>query len=1010
MQNKGFVKVFAVLLTLVCLFYMSFTFVTRYYDNKAATEANGDPLREAEILDSLSTKKVWLGYTLKQCREREIGLGLDLKGGMTVMLEIDAAAVLQSLANTDDPQFQEAIKQTVEENTKGTSKDFVSLFVEKYESINKDARLVDIFGSGSLKEPIEKINKDKNKVTNAQIKSVLDEEMQSVASNSFQILTTRIDRYGVVAPNIQKLNNRAERILVELPGIKEPERVKKLLQGNANLEFWRVFDRGAAISDLAYVNEESAKRLDRTTAAPVVADSTATAANDSTTVEPDSAKQAAPQLAATETADKDKLSKTLFEMLKVEAPVSGAVIGLANRNDTAAINEILYKFRDSYPIDLKFAWGFKAFSTDNMDKEVKAEYEKAIEAVFGQPYNEETYFELYALRGVGTKKGPTLEGDVITSARVDLDPQKGYQVSMQMNSKGTTQWSAITEDAMQKKEAVAILLDGYVYSAPNVQSKIDGGSSVITGNFTVQEARDLENVLKSGKMKAGIRIVQEDIVGPSLGQEAIQAGVVSFIIALVVLLTYIFLMYGFIPGLIANGALLVNIFFTIGILASFRAVLTLPGIAGLVLSLAMSVDANVLIYERTKEELRAGKNVKNAIMDGYKHAFSAIFDGNLTSIITAAILIYFGSGPIRGFATTLLIGIIASFFTAVYLTRVVYDYFLSRGKFGNLTFVTAISKNFLTNTKIQFLKLHKQAFILSGVILALGVVSLFTLKLNQGIDFTGGRNYIVQFEQNVKTSDVEKALTAEFEESGALIRVITMGSDKQRITTNYKIDASNPEQVELEIREKFNNALKGYIAEGQTINDYIQSVQVVGPSVAEDLIKSSFIAVILAIICMGLYILIRFRDMAFSVGTIVAVAHDAFFVIVMYSFLYKIMPFSMEIDQTFIAAILTVVGYSINDKVVIFDRIREIRKNYPTRPIGETVNEALNSTISRTFNTSFSTFLVVLCIFIFGGDTIRSFTFAMLIGVVISTYSSLFTATPIAYEMLKNKFEKKKAK
>ena len=966
MQNKGFVKVFAVLLTLVCLYYLSFTFVTNHYENKAKEYANGDLKLETQYLDSLATENVYLGYTLKECREKEIGLGLDLKGGMNVILEIDAAAVLRSLGNEDDPQFLQALSQATEENRKGSNKDYISLFIEKYQAINPSSKLAGVFSS-KLRDKISPTD-DNNKV-----RSVLVDELQSVADNSFNVLRTRIDRFGVVAPNIQKLD-RAERILIELPGIKEPERVKKLLQGSANLEFWKTYSIAEA--------EQYLMDLDRKTS-DMLALAGKSVKNDSITSDSLDVIEST-NLGYTKSFTSYFAKPEQLQNPKQEYMVGGAAVALVHMNDTAAVNVIINKYKDLYPSDLKFGWGFKA-----VDKR-------------------ESFYQLYTLRGDGTKKGPALDGDVIVGAKADqVERGSAWGVSMQMNSAGAKRWATITGVEAEKKEktgtpgAIAIVLDGYVYSAPSVQNKIEGGNSQITGNFTIEEAKDLENVLKSGKMKAGVRIVQEDIVGPSLGQEAINAGVISFIIALIVLMIYMCVAYGIIPGMIANGALLLNLFFTLGVLASFHAVMTLPGIAGLVLTLAMAVDANVLIYERTREELRAGKNVRNAVLDGYKHAFSAIFDANVTSIITGAILIYFGTGPIRGFATTLIIGISASFFTAVFMTRLVYEYAFSKGKFMNLTFCTSVTKDLLINTKFNFLGMSKKAFAISGAIVIAGIVSLFTLGLNNGIDFTGGRNYIVRFDNPVKTSDMEQTLAPVFE--GSTVRVITIGSSNQvRITTNYKIEDGN-DNVELEIRDKLNTALKSYMSAGSNIDSYIQSSQKVGPSIADDLKTAAVGAVLAAIICMALYILIRFRDVAFSVGTLVAVAHDAVMVIFIYSFFHKIMPFSMEVDQTFIAAILTVVGYSINDKVVIFDRVREFRHLYPKRDTFTIVNESLNTTLTRTINTTLSSLLVVFCIFLLGGDTIRSFTFAMFIGIFFGSYSSVFIATPIAYNMLKKK-------
>lgn len=994
MQNKGFVTVFAILLAVVCCFYLSFSYVTRQYDQKAVDYATGYASKEAEVntalydhvysekysyfLDSISEKRVWmtfswlanlginvdnLGYTLKECQAKEIGLGLDLKGGMSVIVELDVAAVLRSLGNVDNTQFTEALNEASVENSKGSGKDYITLFVEKFKAKNGEGKLGAIFAN-KLKDTdgdrsITATDKDEVVI------SALRAELQSAADNSFTVLRRRIDGFGVVAPNIQKLDKRAERIMIELPGIKEPERVRKLLQGNANLEFWKTYDASQLQSTLSDLDRLSSEALAQTT----VSDSTST----------DSLSLAKPQQGNL------KFKKSFLANFAVGG--GGAIVGLVNKSDTAAVNDILHRYSHAYSSDLKFAWAFKA-QTDTLGRSLIA---------------------LYSLRGDGTKKGPALTGDVVKTASADQSHRgSAWEVGMQMDSQGSIKWAQIT--GAEKGRSIAIVLDGYVYSAPNVNDKIEGGRSSITGNFTVEEAKDLENVLKSGKMRAGVRIIQEDIVGPSLGQEAIDSGLLSFALALLIVMVYMCVAYGIIPGLVANGALLLNLFITMAALASIGAVMTLPGLTGLVLSLGMAVDANVLIYERTKEELRAGKNVKTAIADGYKHAFSAIFDSNLTSIITAAILIKYGTGAIQGFATTLIIGIAASFFTAVYLTRLFYTLMIEKGKFRNLTFVTPLTKNLFVNTNINFLGMTKKATILTVACLALGAISIFFVNgLNSGIDFTGGRNYTVRFDKSVSTAEIEKLLAPEFD--GA-VRVISSGSaqattssSQVRVTTNYKI-ADESSDVEAEIKGKMATALKDYIAPGKTINDYVLSSQKVGGSIADDMKADAFLAVGLAVLCMALYILFRFRDVAFSVGTFVAVAHDAIMVVFFYSLLYKIMPFSMEVDQSFIAAVLTVVGYSINDKVVIFDRIRELRNMYPKRAITETINESLNSTLGRTINTSFSTLLGVLCIFLLGGDTIRSFTFAIFIGIVIGTYSSLFVATPITWGMLRGKERK----
>lgn len=980
MQNKGFIVTFAILLSLVCAYYLSFSFVTRKYDQKAVEYATEYADAHAEVntelhdqlynqeyygyLDSMSTERVWLnfgsdslGYTLKECREKEIGLGLDLKGGMSVIVEVDAGAVLLSLGDEDNAAFMTAIKEASVENRVSGTRDYITTFVDKFQSTNGKDKLAGIFSS-KLKDQIKPTDNDSKVIT------VLKAELESVAENSFNVLRTRIDRYGVVAPNIQKLDNRAERIMIELPGIKEPDRVRKLLQGSANLEFWKTYN-----PDEIYGFIEDADRLsaaDLAVAKGLKTDSTVTASD---------------SLKVPVELGFEKSLKAYF----AGGSMGGATIGLVNKIDTAAVNRILYKYKDvaNFPSALKFGWGFKAEDS------------------------KESLFALYCLKGDGPKKGAALDGESVISAKAEQGQHgTAWVVGMSMNSTGTQHWAAITGSEIGK--SIAIVLDGAVYSAPNVNNKIENGSSQITGKFTAEDAKDLENVLKSGKMKAGVRIVQEDVVGPSLGQEAISAGIISFLLALVVLMTYMCLVYGLTPGMVANTALLLNMFFTLGVLSAFGAVMTLPGITGLVLTLAMAIDANVLIYERTREELRAGKNVQTALMDGYKHAFSAIFDANMAHIIACIILIYFGTGAVKGFATTLMIGVIASFFTAIFMTRMFYDVMLTKGYFRNLTFTTVISKNLFVNTKINFLGMTKKAYFVSIAIIIAGLLSLFVFNgLYKGIDFTGGRNYLVRFETMVNANDVEKALIPEFE--GSMVHVLTSGSASQsatssqvRITTNYKTDDSS-DAVDAEIKGKMTNALKSFLPEGATIEQYVQSSQHVGPSVADDLKTSATIAVILSVVCMALYILLRFRDLAFSVGTLIAVAHDALMVILLYSLLYKIMPFSMEIDQAFIAAVLTVIGYSINDKVVIFDRIRELRNLYPKRDVTLSINEALNSTLGRTINTSLSSVLVVLCIFILGGDTIRSFTFAMLIGIIIGTYSSVFVATPIAWQMLKKK-------
>lgn len=999
MQNKGFVKVFAVLLTLVCMFYLSFSFVTRHYNSKAAEYAGGDPVKESSYLDSLSTQKVWLGYTLKECREMEISLGLDLKGGMNVVLELNVADVIRSLSNNNqDENFNKALDLAYE-NQATSQKDFIDLFAEEYKKLDNGARLSAIFSTFELKDKITPQSSD------AQVIAVLKEELKSAIDNSFNVLRTSIDRFGVVSPNIQRLET-AGRILVELPGVKEPERVRKLLQGSANLEFWETYNLPEIYQQLVAADNMLATILKSDDTAAVGSDTTAIEATEEvvadnaaaeTTNDADSllAKigEDKPEAQAAKSMEEFAKQHPLFAVLQINqyngqlAP--GPVVGIADKKDIAKINEYLNmkQVKDILPRNLSLKWGVKAID------------------------EKEQYFYLYAIKMTNRDGTPALGGDVVTDANADFVQQAGrseQQVSMTMNAEGAKAWARLTKENIGK--AVAIVLDDMVYSAPNVQVEITGGRSQITGHFTPEEAKDLANVLKSGKMAASVHIVQEDVVGPSLGQEAINSGVISFVLALILLMFYMCAFYGVLPGLIADGALVLNIFFTMGILASFQAVLTLPGIAGMVLTLGMAVDANVLIYERTKEELRAGKSLNKAIADGYSNAFSAIFDSNLTSIITGVVLFYFGTGPIRGFATTMIIGLFASFLTAVFLTRIVYEALLAKDKLKNVTFTTSITKDLLTNPKINFLAARKVGYLIPAGIIVLGAISMSTIGLNNGIDFTGGRNYVIRFAQDVKTDEVRNLLDAQLDGSVSVIQIGT--PDQVRVSTNYKIEDNDP-AIDQEIENKLFEGVKSLLPEGTTLaqftDQYIQSSQKVGPSMADDIKNAAFLAVVFAMFCMAAYILLRFRDISFSVGAFASVAVTTLCIISFYTLLWKVLPFSMEVDQTFIAAILTIIGYSINDTVVVFDRIRETIGLYPKRDRYQVINDALNSTLSRTFNTSLTTLVVVLCIFILGGATIRSFTFAILLGIIIGTYSTLFVATPIAYELQKKKINKKAA-
>ena len=989
MQNKGFVKVFAFLLTLACIFYLSFSFVTRYQMNKAQE----DPRGAAHYLDSMQNQKVWLGvYTLKQCREMEIGLGLDLKGGMNVILEVSVPDVVKALAdNKPDEAFNKAVAEAAKKQITSQD-DFITLFVREYKRLVPDGKLAELFATQQLKDKVNTRSSD------AEVERVLRQEVQVAIDNSYNVLRTRIDRFGVVQPNIQALEGTMGRIMVELPGIKEPERVRNLLQGSANLEFWETYEAKDIVPVLVSADERARVLMSGATDS-VATETVATAGNETAAV---SSKDSLAAVLKGETpvvsAADEKQMRREHPLLSVFQPNQsgvGAIVGYADYKDTAQINKVLNMsaVKEIMPRDLKLMWGVKA---SEMDKSGRI-------------------FELYAIRSTERNGRAPLEGDVITDARNSYDQFNKPCVTMSMNTDGSRRWAALTKKNIGKE--IAIVLDGYVYSAPRVNSEITGGNSEITGNFTLEMTKDLANVLKSGKMPAPARIVQEDIVGPSLGQQSINQGLVSFIVALIALMAYLCVMYGFIPGMVANGALIFNFFFTLGILTSFQAALTLSGIAGMVLSLAMAVDANVLIYERTKEELRAGKAMKEAVSAGYSGAFSAIFDSNLTSIITGVILFYFGTGPIRGFATTLIIGILCSFFTAVFMTRLVYEHYLKKDKWQHLTFCTKVSKNLFQNVHYNFMGIIKRSFTVWGILLLICIVSFFTRGLSQSIDFTGGRNFVVQFDKVVQPETVRDLFDAKV--GDANVQAIALGTDGKRIRvmTNYRIAEDDP-KVDAEVESLLYTALKdgNLVPEGVTLEQFIDrdnqegcsiiSSQKVGPSVADDMKTSAVWAVVFALIAIGLYILIRFNNIAYSIGATVALAIDAVLVIGAYSLFYGILPFSLDVDQTFIGAVLTIIGYSINDKVVIFDRVREFSHLYPTRERAKMFNDALNTTLARTLNTGQSTLIVLLIIIIWGGDSIRSFSFAMILGVVIGTFSSLFVAAPVAYLLLGNKMPK----
>ena len=1012
MQNKGLVITLAACLALVSAFYLSFSFVTSSYDKKAAEYAQGDAAKEYQYLDSVAGEKVWFGYTLKECREKELNLGLDLKGGMNVTMEVSVSDIIRALSGYNTTEnFTQAIA-LANEKQKFSGADYLTLFFESFYELDPNAQLASVFSTFELKDKVSLTS------TNAEVEKVVREEVEGAINNSFNVLRTRIDRFGVVQPNIQKLAQTG-RILIELPGIKEPERVRKLLQGSANLEFWETYDLAEILPQLSQINTEIAKANASTEAAQaeveevevveeVVADDV-DALVDGLAAADSLAQLEADQKAAFEEYKKNNPLFAIMQMSVNQAGQAyrGPVVGTAHYTDTAKVMAMLNSqvAKAVLPRELKLCWTVKA-----------------VDAA-------EAYYQLVALKSQ-TNGRPSLEGDVITDARADFGQTSAYaNVSMTMNAEGARDWQRITRDNIGK--SIAIVLDGYVYSFPTVQNEIAGGSSQITGNFTVEEAKDLANTLNSGKMPAPARIIQEDVVGPSLGKEAITAGMWSFVLGFILIMLYMICYYGFTAGMIANFALLCNVFLLAGILSSFSAVLTLPGIAGIVLTMGMAVDANVLIYERIREERRAGKNLRRAIEDGFNGAISAIVDSNVTSFLTGAILAIFGTGPIKGFAVTYMIGIVSSFLTAVFVCRLLLEAYAKRENAKELNFTTKLMQNFLQNTKVNFIGGRKVTYIISGVIVVLGALALnphFFGKLNLGIDFSGGRNYIVRFAQDVNTEEVNASLDNVFmaakaelndEESFAL-NVITIGDANQvRISTNYLIN-DNSENVEETIEALLYEGCKPFLAEDITLEQFksteinpevgIMQSQKVGPAVADDITQSAIWAVLAALLGIFLYVLIRFRNVAFSVGALVGLAHDALFVLGAYALLWKVMPFSMEIDQSFIAAILTIIGYSINDTVVVFDRVREYKGLYPKRELISNINNALNDTLSRTFSTSMSTFVVLLAIFCFGGETIRGFVFALMLGVIIGTYSTLCVATPLAYdiqEAMRRRKEKK---
>ena len=992
MQNKGFVKFLAVALTLICLFYLSFGFVTKYVEDKAAKMGE----QEAELyLDSLNSTPFYLGnYTLKDCRETGIGLGLDLKGGMNVILEVSVPEVVKTLADhKTDEAFLKSVSEAAKEAQESQS-DFITLFVKAYKKNAPGKPLATIFATQQLKGKVNTNSSD------AEVEKVLRESVDEAVDNSFLVLRTRIDRFGVVQPNIQKIEGQSGRIMVELPGIKEPERVRKLLQGSANLEFWETYDAPQVAPYLSQLN--AALRNGGVVATDSVqADTTAVAETEQVEEKVDSSKNATSVLAqvnkgdeaavASKATEAAKKENPLFAMLQPTGAQRGCMVGLAQALDTAEINALLNSevAKQIFPADLSLKWGVKS-----MDKAGKI-------------------FELYAIRTTGQNGRAPLEGEVVTEAKDEFDQYGNPVVTMKMNTEGARKWAALTEANVN--HCVAVVLDNLVYSAPNVMNKIDGGNTQISGNFTTTETKDLANVLQSGKMPAPASIIQEDIVGPTLGAQSIQAGFISCIVAFIVLMLYMVLMYGVREGMVANCALILNFFFTFGILTSLGAALTMSGIAGMVLTLGMAVDANVLIYERTKEEMRSGKNISAAVAAGYSNAFSAIFDSNVTTILTGVILYNFGTGPIKGFATTLIIGIVCSFFTAVWLTRIAYEHFLNRGKWQDLTFTTKFSQNMMKGTKYNFMGNYKKSFVAFGVFLVIVLASFAIRGLSQSIDFTGGRNYKVEFVKQVEPEAVKAAIVKQFEannKDGEAINVtvIAIGTEGNnvRVSTNFNIN-DNSSAADAQIESLLYQAFvdggmvdktvteEAFLDRDNRAGGSIVSSQKVGPAIASDILRGAVLSVLFAIVVIFVYILIRFRNVAYSVGSIVALTLDTVLVIGMFSLCYGWIGFSLEVDQTFIGAILTVIGYSINDKVVIFDRIREVFKNCPKRDRQRIFNDALNSTLARTINTSVSTFIVLLVIFVLGGDSIRAFAFAMMLGVIIGTSSSLFIAAPTAY-------------
>ena len=983
MRNKGIVIVTAVLLTLTCLFYLSFPIATNYYDNQAAKIK--DPIDQQNYKDSVK----YLGiYDYQKCLQTQIGLGLDLKGGMNVVLEISVPDVVDMLADhKTEPAFVKSMNEARQQLEAGKS-DFISLFIDAYHKNAPGHNLAEVFATQQLQGKVSPTSSD------SEVEKVLRSEVSSAIDNSFNVVRTRIDQFGVVQPNIQRIQGAEGRIMVEMPGIKEPERMRKLLQGSANLEFWETYNAEEIIPYLQQLDQRLARGEQETASKK----DTAAAEQKAKEAAP-AKKQAAPKFKLNNGKKADNIKATpeseleqakkqhpLLAFLQTTGSGSLSLVGYASARDTAAINKAIYGqvAKQVLPTDLRLMWSAKP--TDNIQAK--------------------NIYELHALKVTTTNGRAPLEGDVITDASDQFNHVTGApEVSMSMNSEGARRWSELTKANIGK--AIAIVLDGVVYTSPRILSQIDGGQSSITGNFTIEDTKDLANTLKSGRMPAPAHIVQEEVVGPTLGAQSIQQGIISFAIAFVLLIVYMLVVYNIIPGSLAVFALLLNVFFTLGILTSFQAALTMSGIAGMVLSLGTAVDANVLIYERIKEELRSGKDMRLAINAGYSNAFSAIFDSNLTSIITGVILYLFGTGPIRGFATTWIIGIVCSFFTAVYITRLVYDYKINHGKWMHLKLWTGVSKNLMQGTNFKFMSAYKKSFTFAGIALVVFIVSFATRHLAQSIDFTGGRNYVVQFEKATEPEQVRVVLEKTF--PGYTTSAISLGNDGRtvRISTNYKIESTNPKvdgQVETMLFKGLKDANLVSQKDVETFKNpdirqggSIISSSKVGPSIAKDVTRSAIISVVIALVAIFLYILLRFRNVAFSLGSTIALTFDALTVIGLFSLLQGLLPFSLEVDQTFIGAVLTVIGYSINDKVVVFDRIRENLQLHPKENLQKLFNDSINQTLARTINTSVTTLVVLLCILFLGGKSIQPFAFAMTLGVVFGTLSSIFLASPIAY-------------